>query len=504
MKKIIIYISIIACQLISVMYAQSSMFSIMYDGGLDQCWSNAVVEMDQDYWTVSRGYISGEGGYRLSFTQVSKYGEILGSWNSDVFPNIIHMDKTNDLVKKGQKFFGLGDGNSFWILWSFDTDTKVFNIEYRDNNELLIGTHIISSLNSYNEEEEFVVGAFYVNSSIVHPAILDYRNGEMTKREIKGAKEDVIVKEYLKMVHNHLLMIGYRRTYPQSDVEKGELVIQQLDEQDSVIWQYIPNLSLIGVGDALMIDDRRVVISSREYKTTDDDEGYRPIVICVNMKTSELEWKSYISPEIFTRRSIDWNRMLMSADSSGIILGGTQADSIVDHEQFRLGGAIAKISFEGDSIWYRSHRLLDGNDELLDMEHSSDGGFIMSGATIHRFYPGPDVTWVNTWMLKIDGEGRLIPDTISTVTYQHEDESYHLRVYPNPANDHVYIEHDSEYRYQYSLSDQQGKVLKEWEDHQGGGSPSYILNTYNYTSGIYLLSVMLDGEVIGVSKLVVE
>ena len=486
--------------------AQTSTFNIHNAGGLDQSVGCAGIEVDGYYWSVSRGFLLNEGGYRLSFLQVDDRGEVIGNWQTEVFPGIIQMDHTNHLVLREDKIFGVARGGGLGILWSFNVDTKEFLIEYSDEDDIELNLGKLTSLRFNEFEDNFVISGYSLDENIIAKIFIidfNYITKTANKREIRGMELDVLGFEFIKNYSNNLLILGYQRYLLNNGEISTKIVLQEINNQDSVIWKYITPKSYVIVRDALYLNDKLVVVSTTEYEDEMNPDKWRSVVICVDTELKAVIWTNRISPDYYSTFALLWNRMLMAPDSSGIILAGQQI-APNDDEEFRRWGAAAKISFEGDSIWYRTYHNLDGQNEIEDMEHTLDGGYIMTGTSVYHTYPGPDTTWFNTWMLKTDGEGRLIPDTTSTVTYEQDDIDYHIRVYPNPTSDQLYIEHEQAEQYQYTLRDSQGRVTKEWYDEQSGGAVSYILDTHDYTSGVYYLSIYLDGEVVTTQKVVIQ
>lgn len=90
-------------------------------------------------------------------------------------------------------------------------------------------------------------------------------------------------------------------------------------------------------------------------------------------------------------------------------------------------GCILEIDSNGNQKWLRYYEMQypAEQDYLLDIQPTSDGGYVSAGAT----YPGVGGTTQNIWVVKTDSLG------VSTgITLLHETVQSEVRVYPNPNN----------------------------------------------------------------------
>ena len=491
-----------------ILNAQPTTFNIHYDGGLDQSLGGAGIEVNGSYWSVSRGFTVEDGLGYLSFENIDVDGNQLGTWWSVGFEDLTNMDHLNYLIEKDDKIYGAASSFEYWIIWEFDTIEKVFSIVHQENDAEQEIRNRIKSISVDPVTGNILIAAKVEQDGLtpVRSFLYELVDGLSIERPLKNLPIIFNVND-MSFLNNDNLLLSGSRFYYVNQVLSTQLKLVELDQQDSVIWSFeTTENELLGFNyDMLVVDDKYIYIATHEVQSNISGL-WRSYVMCINKKSDHIEWQRHIGPGIFTDDDFSWQRILMSPDSSGIIVAGANADSIeyTPNLKFREFGAMAKLSFEGDSIWYRSYNHLGGLNWFRDMESTSDGGLLLVGVTSYGYNPGPDTTWVNTWMLKTDGEGRLIPDTTSTVTYEQDDVDYHIRVYPNPTSDQLYIEHEQAEQYQYTLRDSQGRVTKEWYDEQSGGAVSYILDTHDYTSGVYFLSIYLEGEVVATQKVVIQ
>jgi Dockerin type I domain len=106
----------------------------------------------------------------------------------------------------------------------------------------------------------------------------------------------------------------------------------------------------------------------------------------------------------------------------GVCLGDLNGDGIDD------GCPCSGGSVELDTVWTKQYGLPDVEELGVDVELTSDGGFIIAGNKGHLLYPGTEI-----WLLKTDEYG----DTLWTKTY-----NYHIGQYSKSVvqtNDGGYI-----------------------------------------------------------------
>jgi len=125
------------------------------------------------------------------------------------------------------------------------------------------------------------------------------------------------------------------------------------------------------------------------------------------------------------------------ADGS-FIAAGQQAQSRSNNSQ---EGILVKICADGDSLWYRSYRKLQGagsSDYLRDLLPTADGGFVGAGF-LHALPPDPGTH--DGWLFKVDSAGYLqaggAPVTVQCRPTGVKDEAVtdELEVWPNPSVD---------------------------------------------------------------------
>ncbi|MFT5877606.1 MAG: hypothetical protein ACI8SA_001470 [Dokdonia sp.] len=131
-------------------------------------------------------------------------------------------------------------------------------------------------------------------------------------------------------------------------------------------------------------------------------------------------------------------------DDGSMVLSGQRHiwDSAnVGPAQFRSHGVIAKYRPDGAQIWLRNYRHPEVPDEfsskhlLFDVDPTPDGGFVAAG----WLNPSNNNTQ-DTWMIKVDSFGCLVPGCQITSVPKIESSIAQLKIYPNPANELMHFD----------------------------------------------------------------
>ena len=212
-------------------------------------------------------------------------------------------------------------------------------------------------------------------------------------------------------------------------------------------------------------------------------------------------------------------RVVEAPDSSGYVGAGR-----MKRPEPGINGGLYKVSPEGDSLWTRYFSFMNGyptNHDFTDIEVTPDGGYILAGS-----FTVPLVSFPNPnqrgWVVKVDEHGCLVPgchipppiipieeepirEVISTETEQVSKASIYLKIHPNPASASAYF-----YTTNIATLDApkvlihnlQGQLVKEFE--VPSSNTTYILQTGDFPSGIYSVSLMDKGQVIDNQQLLIQ
>lgn len=184
------------------------------------------------------------------------------------------------------------------------------------------------------------------------------------------------------------------------------------------------------------------------------------------------------------------NNIFISHDSLGLIFSGHH----INNENTSFSGIIGKISFEGDSLWKREFEFIDDSSKnqynfVWDFKKTKDG-FVLGGETWNN---GQGVNQTG-WLVKVDKHGCLIPgcQRVNSKEPQEKDSPSFI-IYPNPANDYIYLKLEESLGSKFNLivRDLSGKLILQKANLEH--LKTYIINCKNWVAGQYIISIENQG-----------
>ena len=170
-----------------------------------------------------------------------------------------------------------------------------------------------------------------------------------------------------------------------------------------------------------------------------------------------------------------------------------------------MRGRIIKLSPQGDSIWNREYEYLTtagARNQIYDAASTPDGGFLICGQSTGS---GSGASQQG-WLLKLDEHGCLVPGchTPLVVLPFSAKGLISLSVYPNPTSDYLNIHYQSletGVELTFSILDMQGRVIRRYES-SDIADKTYILPTFDLMTGLYILEVFRDGDLVATEKFI--
>ncbi len=216
---------------------------------------------------------------------------------------------------------------------------------------------------------------------------------------------------------------------------------------------------------------------------------------------------------------LNFKRIIKTHDNSGYVAGGTifvvdPRDTVplppagFGYKYFDTRGFLVKVNTHGDTLWNRMYQHLyftETGHHIMDFEQAADNGFIAVGNANGDDPEDPIDPPIQSWILKVDEYGCLIPNCHITSTQEEPEKGeIPIMVYPNPVQDELYflIPKEAEgSRYQLNLIDMSGRVLESHERIEKG--VNYIMDMSKYPTGEYFLHIR-NTEGIGFSKKIIK
>lgn len=236
------------------------------------------------------------------------------------------------------------------------------------------------------------------------------------------------------------------------------------------------------------------------YGATDrclDPDGYfecKPQLIKYNDAGDTLWTRAYGSEWLFR----SYFTVLKRLDDGHLFTGGQIEDEGIQK------GFISKIDTSGTLLWQRIYTNVEGNAcRFNDFTELTTGELVAVGVAWPQ--GGEQPLGQDTWILKTDEYGCLIPGChVSVEELEEADQSF--LVGPNPASSmlNIYLPGEVTRNNQtlFRLTDLAGKLIREFT--ADTGSTTYMLDVSEYPAGLYLLTLLVDGQMIKTERVVVE
>jgi hypothetical protein len=268
----------------------------------------------------------------------------------------------------------------------------------------------------------------------------------------------------------------------------------------SFLYPSIPtNQLLMGPADDLLVEeDGSVIVATRVGK----EESINPVssfirwstlILKVNANLTQVIWEQ----TMFSGNSNDatqFHKVVKALDGSGYIAAGSAT-----YEPGTFGGALAKVSPYGDSLWLRHYKYVTTKPSfhyIYDLEPTPDGGYVMVGEArpynaYDTLYPPPIQ---QGWILKVDEWGCLVPGCqldVATEEVPNENQ-LKLKVYPNPASGELYVHlPEAGQGGRFRLYDALGREALSFA--ATGGEATYIVSLEGVAAGWYVLVYEEEG-----------
>ena len=157
--------------------------------------------------------------------------------------------------------------------------------------------------------------------------------------------------------------------------------------------------------------------------------------------------------------------------------------SIVCSGVEQTGGAVygwlLKTDALGNQMWSRTYyKNQSGNNEIYDVKHTSDNGFIMSGYTMMGSQ--------DPWLVKVDSNGCLAPNC--NVGIFEFDPSQHFAVYPNPCKDELSLLNVPLFNATIQIFDLRGVLVRELTTAEISAEGK--INISSLPSGLYSIRII--------------
>ncbi len=230
----------------------------------------------------------------------------------------------------------------------------------------------------------------------------------------------------------------------------------------------------------------------------------------------EDNWPNYWQQVMFTK----WNAqgdIVWQKRSHHNYLSGAYDMEVQEEGSFiaciRVGPAIthiAKFSALGDSLWSRGYTVFIDTHQPRDISLTSDGGFISTGF-VYQDNAGGLPGLQTTYVIKTDSLGCVVPGCHLVGVQEYAIElQEHLKLWPNPATDHLRFELELpegvalQGAVQAVLLDATGREVLRETVRPNGNLLSHVLTLSPFPAGLYHLHLADEKRWLAGGRVVVE
>lgn len=192
------------------------------------------------------------------------------------------------------------------------------------------------------------------------------------------------------------------------------------------------------------------------------------------------------------------------SDGNYLAVGGTYDSTYTDGQPYKNTGWLIKFDENGTVLWQKKYfnttDMPGQTNYLYDFVELSDGSIIAAGERIDGFTDYPQ----QGWLLRLDNYGCLVPGCQNVGINESENRLFNLKIYPNPVSDVLYTYFDfpqsQDASYSIKISSIDGREMQSIYRLQK--ESTYMIETGNYASGIYIIGVYKEQQLVRTSKFI--
>ena len=280
--------------------------------------------------------------------------------------------------------------------------------------------------------------------------------------------------------------------------------IVEVDTNLNLIKEFTdPNDSTYEAGSVLPLPDGGIIYRAGKKIYDAGNLGQvqlKPVITRLNPSWTEKIWETDITQG-------PWDalyRMRRSSDGH-VVAVGRVLDKDENTNYFNSGGLITKFSIDGEIIWQREYYPINDTIEnesiLWDFDFLPNGDIMAGGWSLNFNANAPLQEQFCGWLLRLDSYGCLEPgchlvDNVHELTHENL-----ISIYPNPGITQLNIQANGQCydnRYTVMITDMHGRLMKAAFPLKPHGI--YQIETMQWTSGMYLIHLLKDGQRVNTKK----
>lgn len=461
-------------------------------------WGNLAygIERVGDSYVVGGTAINLEGRHHMFMALYDQFGERIHETSLPEIEKILFLDSSNEIVIDNDKAYWSSVGTGSFIIYEYDYQNNLFSkIDTLETHETdFYGLHY-SQLGSGS----LITGFFTKDFTNNDFGIYKLEDDSLSTLRVADPQNSSYGARIFQYTDSTYVVTS---EYDDCDL-CGRLRIYIVDDDLNVLDTITSNNDYRRwrTRDAIL-DEYGNVVSCSLHSFLNEDSLWNnePLITRINIH-DRTEWDTKIGVvENEHRLESGWWGIIEATDDDGYVLAGS-ARIRNDTQDFSYA-TLAKISVDGDSVWYRRYSTIDSthaHHQFRDVTTTPDGGYMAVGYDdCHAPLVGCDFGF-RILLLKTDKDGLIEPDSISSVVTIDEDVDFSIMAYPNPVIKTLYIQHSAKQNLNYSLLNSQGQLLHSFRG--GISDETFIIDVSSYTRGTYFLAYKnKEGQLLGAKK----
>ncbi len=493
--KHIYLLSILVLSVCSKVYAQNTFLKhFRYGNPESNCQGWSLAETSNGNIIVQFGYLDNFSlGLDFGFYTLNKYGDSLNTnvyhIEGDDFVDQILLDDNSTLYTTGARK-GVGSQYYDGVLYKIDLIDSINNeFNFYNNAE---GDYSISGVLK-SQSNLYLTG--YKNS------ISTSLNFNIQKSDLNGvlnfdssyfaSKADFsFASSFDKKKHN-ILMCGGSYT---GSTDQARVMAMKVDTNGNEQWRIYVGIENDNFFECRSIGNSILEASNSAYYIagfTDNwcdsnlwTRGYNHSLLIKLDSNGNLLWSK--KEKFVGFREQSYQNVFNTLDGNIICIGNaaTLYDTTTLTENYDV--LITKYDLNGNVIWHREYGHPDFYEFVYKSAQTKDGGFLITGRYENINNPFYDV---QTYVMKLDDCGCLVPgcdpNCIASGTSNSIKQNT-IKVYPNPTNNYLTIESDSQIE-SYVIYNIIGDIQQK-------GLYSESIDVSKLSNGMYIIKLEHDNK----------
>ncbi len=452
--------------------------------------ARAIIEYDSCYLLGGKYFDQSLGRWEIFFSKFNKQGELtwLKTLKSDTASSLIEsnsflMDHSGFLIGALRpefiKFVAYNSElDSVFVDFKISTDKYNF-ICHRFTNNSLKDTFFLSGRNKISTETQDIM---LLRVTSTDTTFIRTRNQNQSNNRLEAS--------YLDRVSDNTIVLACI----EQEVVGSEIVystyLLHFDSELNLVYngwlekQTIP----VSGNNGLFVDSQgNIVVIGSHYDFFGSFTNFNcyPSIGKFNA-SGEVEWYRSLGNNIENNSQYgSWESVIESKEKDGYILVGGQIDETEFQDSLLGRAAIAKVSYEGDSLWMKTYSFRtpreDTRDVFTDVILSSDGYYVACGASYQRVFHPEDDPWIQSLIVKMDADGIYDPEGTSIINLSESNNE--INIFPNPTSSRLYLTQSTSRKLRGKVMNQNGVVVEEFIS--PGIHHTHILDVSNFVSGAY-------------------